>query len=151
MCLHTIQKVYDPPLEEERTAWKVGSLDPEGEFITEFDRFAYPFNTWLYAEVSDSDAFSGVLTPDRTHISNHVGGIYPLGFHCYTDRETALRIGKYREYDGEDTAVVEVRIKAIVAEGLAFNGRPVVVAQELMFVRTLEEEERTQPACKPLR
>jgi hypothetical protein len=128
MCLDVVTKRYDPPIREERWAWKVVLQSTVSEDFT-FEYWALyncgfvPLGIWITAE------------HQRVHIAYDQG--YTSGFHCLTTKKSAER---WRARDGSSRCkIIRVKVRRIRTRGR--QGCCSVIVCDEMFV--------PKPSVKP--
>ncbi len=128
MCLSIVDKIYDPPLAEEREAW--GVFTRGGKTVNMF----FQAKTGEWVRSSDGTIRGGdICSVERS--------CYPHGFHKFEERDAAERW-----VISDEGEVRRVKLRGIVAEGRqdvpgtgCFTLCAVIVAKE-MFVYPDEEQ-----------
>jgi len=121
VCLSLVDEIHDPPLEEERTGWKV------------FARGGYPVITGLRREVPtrvwvDEHGYRIRARLEAIRITNDVS--YPTGWHVFTNLDGAKALHAQLQSAWNPCPIHRVRYRRIVAEGLQ-GSRRVDVAKEI--------------------
>jgi hypothetical protein len=140
MCLTQIDKIYDPPLAEEREAW--GAFrDIDGKLIGVcFDQFGRRFDIFIGLSPYPIEQWITALSPILRLFTESDEGeprdqLYPPGFHKAPDLEALKILASRLTWDG--IIYRRVRLRGILVEGKQENC-PVWVARE-MFIEKEEQ------------
>lgn len=141
MCLSKVDNIYNPPLEEERYAWKVFETIPY-QMINRTEDSAYKHSwSFQYFPFHSGLICSRRVPRGRWLIANR-GEIYAddtrpyqAGFHCYASEEVAR--SEAASFQLTTMVVCKVRIRNVIADGRQGVSR-VIVARE-MYVPSEED------------
>jgi hypothetical protein len=130
MCLTEITEVYDPPIPEERTAYKL-FLHPVDKLWLEFEYMGVngsqvvPVNQWITCHKVSVYTDPPIVT----------GGEYDSGFHVLDTIEDAVKYLDFAARGGlHEVKVRGVRIKGTQKTSYLNNSRVTTLVADEMFV-----------------